>query len=355
MDKPVCSVIIPAYNAEKYIEATLESVRVQSFPDFECIVVDDCSADGTKELVRRFCGADARFRLLENEKNLKVAGTRNRGVAAARGKYVAFLDSDDLFLPDKLEAQISLAEEEGYAFVCGAYELMDEEGAPLGIVSHAAGRIDRERLIRQNEIGTSTVLLKRELALAHPFSEEYFHEDYACWLDCLTDCGCCFGMDRVLTRYRFMRGTKSRNKLRSARGVYEIYTKRLGFSRTKAMGRLITYMGLKAQKYAGKSLPQENRVLFDNIIFSLQKAGGISVYWSRLLKGVLADGAFSARFIEYPGAEENLCRKEPADFCRPLPAGGGSPFLLRFLDVHERARANLFIPAISGSCGARAQ
>lgn len=107
---PLCSVIIPAYNASRFIEDTVKSVIAQTFPDWECIVVDDCSTDNTFELVSAIAENEPRLRVIQNSENMRVAKTRMAGVAAARGKYVAFLDGDDMFVPEKLERQISLLE-----------------------------------------------------------------------------------------------------------------------------------------------------------------------------------------------------------------------------------------------------
>ena len=103
MSNTLCSVVIPAHNAGRYIRETLSSVLTQTYENWECIVVDDFSSDDTADIVLEFAAKDPRFRLIKNEKNLKVAATRNAGVAAAKGEYIAFLDSDDVFVPKKTQ------------------------------------------------------------------------------------------------------------------------------------------------------------------------------------------------------------------------------------------------------------
>lgn len=247
---PLVSVIIPAYNAADYISCAMESLRNQTISDFECIIIDDCSTDATLALAQRFAARDSRFRVFSNERNLGAAQSRNSGVSKARGRYIAFLDADDCYLSDKLEKQLVLLRERGVRIVCCAYELIDENGAPCGVISHAGGRITYKRLLRENIIGCSTVLIESGLIKEHPFPSGIFHEDYACWLDCLRDCSEAYGLDEPLVRYRFMRGTKSSDKLRSLRGVYEIYRKHCKMGLLRAWGMMLIYGLNKIKKYS---------------------------------------------------------------------------------------------------------
>lgn len=247
---PLVSVIIPAYNAADYILYAIESLRNQTISDFECIIIDDCSTDATLAVAQRFADCDSRFRVFSNERNLGAAQSRNSGVSRARGRYIAFLDADDCYLGDKLEKQLELLRTRGVRMVCCAYELIDENGTPCGVISHASGRITYKRLLRENIIGCSSVLIESDLIKAHPFPSGVFHEDYACWLDCLKDCSEAYGLDEPLVRYRFMRGTKSNNKLRSLRGVYEIYRRHCKMGLLKAWGMMLIYVFNKAKKYS---------------------------------------------------------------------------------------------------------
>ncbi len=246
---PLCSVIIPAYNASRFIEDTVKSVIAQTFPEWECIVVDDCSTDNTFELVSAIAENEPRLRVIQNSENMRVAKTRMAGVAAARGKYVAFLDSDDMFVPEKLERQIDLLESTRSDFVCSSYELVDENAEPLGIVSCVPSKIKQDDLLSENCIGCSTVVCNKNLILRHPFNDEFFHEDYVCWLGCVKDCGCILGIEEPLVRYRFMQGTKSRNKLRSAYGVYSVYRKYCKMNLFKTAKYMLGYIKLKRRKY----------------------------------------------------------------------------------------------------------
>lgn len=316
MTDTLCSVVIPAHNAGRYIRETLLSVEAQTYSNWECIVVDDFSSDDTADIVLEFVKKDPRFRLIRNEENLKVAKTRNVGVAAAKGEYIAFLDSDDVFVPKKLKKCLKLAKKSGCPMVCTSYELIDENSNPLNILSRCSGIITKERLVRSNEIGCSTVFIKREFALRHPFDDAFFHEDYACWLSVIEESGVILGIDEPLTLYRFMKGTKSNNKFVSAKGVWQIYTKALKLNFFKALVKMFGYFGMKVKKYLFKERPYDRRipVVMDNIIYSLQKVGGISAYWTRLIEGLNADDRYVSQYIESIGALENISRERVAKY-----------------------------------------
>ena len=125
------SVIMPTYNCGRFIAESIRSVLAQTYTNWELIIVDDCSTDNTKEIVRGF--DDARIRFLQNEQNEGAAVTRNKALRAAKGQYIAFLDSDDLWAPDKLARQIAFMEQHGYAFTYHEYIEIDEASEPMGI------------------------------------------------------------------------------------------------------------------------------------------------------------------------------------------------------------------------------
>ncbi len=335
----VCSIVIPAHNAAAYIDKALDSVLAQTFKEWECIVVDDFSEDATADIAAAYAAKDARIRLIRNETNLKVALTRNRGASEAVGKYIAFLDSDDIFLPHKLERQLAVAETTGCPFICSSYSLIDENGASLDKISLCAGHIDLKRLIKSNEIGCSTVLLDRELALRHPFTDEFYHEDYACWLGVIKECGHAQGIYEPLVLYRFTEGSKSGNKLNSAKQVFDIYRRYLGLPLPSACAKMLGYFKRKLRKYAGSTKCSENiPVIFDNIVFSLQRVGGISAYWRRMIDSAAQVPDISESYVERPEAMQNISRAlVKADI--PYPKDDALPLCLRrFNDVSGRLR-----------------
>ena len=134
-NEPLVSIITPLYNCEKYIEETILSVINQTYKNWEMIIVDDCSKDKGVEIVEKYQRLDSRIKLYKNEINLGGAGTRNKCIEKAKGKYIAFLDSDDLWKKEKLEKQISFMEKNNYLFSYTKYERISEDGYKLNLVS----------------------------------------------------------------------------------------------------------------------------------------------------------------------------------------------------------------------------
>lgn len=220
--KPLITVVIPAYNAEKYIDETIRSVASQTYLNWELIVVDDCSQDATVDIVKSWMGKDPRITLLPSRQNGGVAQARNRGIAAAQGEWIALLDSDDLWLPEKLEKQLALAESAGAELVYCSYMLMEPQKETPFVVPEET---DFEATLVRSVISCSTVLMKAEVARKYPFQTEYYHEDYVLWLSILKD-GCrARGCKEVLAKYRLLPNSRAANKWNSARHRWIVYRK----------------------------------------------------------------------------------------------------------------------------------
>src|SRR3954447_20503767 len=138
---PLVSVITPAYRAARFIEQTIASVRAQTFQDWEMLVVDDASTDGTAELVARLAEADPRVHLYRKPVQSGASASRNLAIEAARGRWLAFLDSDDMWLPDKLERQLAFAKRSGSAFLYGGFRRISEDGSRVGRLLSVPSRI----------------------------------------------------------------------------------------------------------------------------------------------------------------------------------------------------------------------
>jgi len=180
-DEPTVSVVIPAYNAERYIGETLESVLAQTYRDFEIVVVDDGSTDGTREIVRNY-GEPVR---LVEQPNSGPAAARNRGIREARGELIAFIDADDLWLPEKLALQMPMFADEEVGLVCCRVQLIDESGRELPTSEREKfSGWAFEKLLEGNFIGTSTVVARRAaLEEAGLFPEDLvWCEDWCLWL-----------------------------------------------------------------------------------------------------------------------------------------------------------------------------
>lgn len=223
MSRFLCSAVIPAYNCESLIDVCLASVQAQTVADIEIIVVDDCSLDSTAQAVAQRAAIDGRIRYFRQAENTGVAAVRNRGVQEARSEWIAFLDSDDLWFPQKLEKQLALAQAcKGDLIYTGA-QCMDTHGNMLGRFVSVPPCVDYEMLLRGNDIICSSVLVRRELLLQCPMEHSHLHEDYIAWLKILREAGKAFGVTEPLVGYRFTEGSKSRNKLKSARMTWESY------------------------------------------------------------------------------------------------------------------------------------
>lgn len=242
------SVVMPAYNAARYIEASIRSVQAQSITDWELLVVVDGSADGTLKIVQRLAEEDARVRVLINGRNLGTAKSRNRGVAEAKGDWIAFLDSDDLWRRDKLEKQLALAEREpGAALLYTACAYMDENGKPYTYILRAKPRFTYRDLLRRNLLSCSSVMVKRELMLRYPMAEGFMHEDYATWLQLLCELPCAYGVDEPLLIYRLSRKSKSGSRVKSGQMIYRSY-RYVGYSVPVSVWLTLRYLPYSVNK-----------------------------------------------------------------------------------------------------------
>lgn len=211
------SIIIPVYNAEKTVRDTLDSVLMQTFTDYEVIMTDDCSTDCSYEILCEYAEMDTRFRVIKNEKNSGTSFSRNEAVKHANGEYVAFLDADDLWLPDKLQKQLVTVKSHQDALIWYTGSgFISADGKRKASILHVPERVDWKELLKQNNISCSSVVLRRETALDYPFpSDIRCHEDYAVWLSILSEGGYAYGLDEPLLTYRLGVG-KSANKIRAA-------------------------------------------------------------------------------------------------------------------------------------------
>lgn len=240
------SVIIPAYNCEKYIQKSIESALAQEVP-LEVIVLNDCAKDGTEAVIQEYLG-DPRVRYVRNEKNLGVAKTRNRGVRLARGKYVAFLDSDDWWENGKLAKQLERIEHENVVLCSTARELVNPDGSSMGKVIPVTEEITYQELLKHNCINCSSVLLLREVALEFPMDHEDSHEDYITWLKILKKYGSACAVNEPLLKYRLSATGKSGSKWKSARMTFKVY-RYMGFGWLKSILCFCSYAVHGVWKY----------------------------------------------------------------------------------------------------------
>lgn len=160
--KPV-SVITPAYNAEKYIGAAIESILSQTFCDFEYIILDDQSTDSTLEIIERYAGKDPRIMVIKNEKNLGIAGARNKGVSLATGRYIAWQDADDLSVPDRIEKQFRFMEAHSETGLLGGFLQFFDDSGMRGIRKYAATDEElRKKIFLYSPVAQPAAMVRKE-------------------------------------------------------------------------------------------------------------------------------------------------------------------------------------------------
>ena len=246
MREPLISVVIPAYNCAGVIGRAIDSALKQNVA-LEILVLDDGSSDDLEAVMAGYEGNEA-VRFAKNEKNLGAAATRNRGVALARGKYVAFLDADDYWMEDKLSRQLALMEQTGCVLCCTARELMTPEGELTGKIIPVKETITYRELLKHNSINCSSVLIRTDVAREFPMHHDDSHEDYIMWLEVLRKYHAACGINEPMLKYRLSNSGKSGNKLHSAKMTFKVY-RYMGFGVLKSTACFCSYAFHGVKKY----------------------------------------------------------------------------------------------------------
>ena len=216
------SIVMPAYNCEDFIGITLDSVINQTYQNWEVIVVDDCSTDNTAKLVQEYVKKDNRIKYHKLDKNSGAAVARNKAVDLANGKYMAFLDSDDVWFPEKLTKQIGYMEENAYTFTCTSYTKIDEEGEYLGRTIGVRKQSDYNDILKKNP-GNSTVVYNTEEIGKVKIPNIRKRNDYVMWLSVIKRAGMLYGMDEPLASHRIRDGSLSKKKANLVRYHWKVY------------------------------------------------------------------------------------------------------------------------------------
>lgn len=226
---PAVTIIMPTYNCAPFVREAIGSVLAQTFGDWELIVVDDCSTDGTAEIAETLASTDARIQVVRLTHNSGAAVARNRALEIARGDFVAFLDGDDVWLPAKLSVQVAFMVEGGHPLSCTGYLRMSEEGRFLSIVRVPAS-VTRQQLITRNSMACLTVMYDRTRFASRRMPLIRKGQDFGFWLGLLAECGVAAGLDQPLARYRIRRRSVSSNKVRALLWTWELYRNHLNMS-----------------------------------------------------------------------------------------------------------------------------
>lgn len=249
---PLVSVVMPAYNSEAYIESAIRSVQKQTVEDWELLVLEDGSKDSTPEIVAKLAAEDPRIRLLPNEQNMGPARTRNRGMDLCTGQYIAFLDSDDIWYPDKLEKQLALAEQYNADIIYCSYAIVDAQGNLRSADFIVPPQADLKYMLVKSVFSCSTAMLRRSSVGEIRFPVDFYHEDYAFWLDLLQHGLVARGATEVLAAYRVSENSRASNKLASAVRRWHIYRKFLHYSFFRSAWYLMRYAFAGVLKYRKK-------------------------------------------------------------------------------------------------------
>ncbi len=204
---------MPSYNTGRFIAETINSVLAQTYENWEIIIVDDCSTDNTDEVVAQFLG-DERIKYLKNEKNSGAAVSRNRALREAKGKWIAFLDSDDLWTPDKLEKQVDFMEKNGYRFSYTNYSEIDEESKSLGRYVTGPKKISKTGMYNYCWPGCLTIMYDAERVGLVQIEDIKKNNDYAMWLKVCKKAKC-YLLDENLASYRKRKGSISNHSYKA--------------------------------------------------------------------------------------------------------------------------------------------
>jgi len=232
---PLVSIVTPVYNAARWLEETLASVRAQTLIDWEQILVDDGSTDNSVAIAESAAGEDPRFRVLQTGRNVGPSAARNVAIAACRGRFIAFLDADDLWLPEKLARSVEWLTVNGFGFIYHDYRHMSHDGSRVGALIKAPEKLDLRTLHTQRGTGCLTVVIDRKQipVFDFPAIAPYRAEDFCLWSQLIGSGHIGHRLPADLARYRLSLKSRSANKLGGAINAWHLYREisRLPFPR----------------------------------------------------------------------------------------------------------------------------
>ena len=229
-DIGLVSIITPTYNCGKFITETILSVQAQSYPNWEMIIVDDCSSDDTKVVVEQLQKNDSRIKYHCLEKNSGAAVARNTALRLANGKWIAFLDSDDLWRPEKLEHQIKFMLDNGYHFSCTERDVIDEQSQPLGKYLSGPEKVTKFGMLCYCWLGCLTVMYDRDRVGLIQIKDIKKNNDYAIWLKAVKKANC-YLLKENLGSYRIRSGSISRHSaIKLIKWHYKLFREAEGYN-----------------------------------------------------------------------------------------------------------------------------
>jgi len=240
------SIITPSYHSSQFISYAIESVLAQTYLNWELIVIDDSSPDNANEIVEGYIKNDDRIKLIKLQKNGGAANARNEGIKNAKGKYIAFLDSDDIWLPQKLEKQIQIMHANNLVLTYSSYYTIDEDGNKINMRSCPVSITLRD-MYKSNHIGNLTGIYDSE-QLGKYFFHNIGHEDYVMWLSIMEKIKQTKGINQPLAEYRILTNSLSANKIKALVWQWKIYREVLHFNVVKSLFYFLHYVYFAIKK-----------------------------------------------------------------------------------------------------------
>ena len=246
-EKGLVSIITPVYNSEKYISTTIDSVIAQTYENWELILIDDGSIDKSVEIINSYIKRDNRISLLRNENNSGPAISRNKGIKAAKGSYLTFIDADDIWMPSFLSISLNFVESNNYNFVFSSYKRVDEDLQSLYNDFIVPERVDYNSLLKTCPISCLTAFIKISSTGKYYMPNIEKRQDYGLWLSILKEVEYAYGIRKPLATYRIRKGSVSRNKFKAILYVWRIYrdVEKIGFLKSLYLILCYTYNGYK--------------------------------------------------------------------------------------------------------------
>lgn len=231
------------FNSEAYISETISSIINQTYPNWELVLIDDCSTDNTIEIVQTFIRKHPNIKLIKNPANLGAAITRNKGIEAAKGAYIAFLDGDDVWKPKKLETQLDFMNSNDCDVCFSSYDLMNEEGTFLNTQVKALKILPYKKLLKSNYIGNLTGMYNADVLDKILSPNLRKRQDWLLWLAAIKKSGKpALGIQESLAYYRVRKDSMSSNKINLLKHNYWVYKKGLRFSTIKSLYLMLIFL-----------------------------------------------------------------------------------------------------------------
>ena len=223
MEKHLISIITPVHNSAQYIETTLDTVLQQTYTHWEMILIDDCSEDASVAIVEKYVQSDTRFKLIRNLEKSGPGITRNKGISAAQGQFITFLDSDDLWFPNFLETSMNTCLNNNYEFVFASYERKDEDLNPLIKDFIVPEKVTYNDVLKSCPISCLTAFIDIRRIGKHYMPELKKRQDWGLWLAILKKIDFAYGIPEPMAIYRMRKNSVSRSKLKLIPYVWKVY------------------------------------------------------------------------------------------------------------------------------------